>query len=233
VPSVDADRYARWHPQFALSQNIPELLRSALDRTPARGLVVDVGCGEGGSLLALRDDQHRALGFDLSHHRARAARDMGLLTSVADGTRLPLRDGSAALLLCEHVIEHVASDDLLAQELRRVLEPNGRLYLETPLRLRGAWYFYRGPTGRWVIDPTHVREYGSVGEATSVLTAAGLQIEHVRARPISYSVAHLAHRAGRFLRLVKSTSRLRFEAKWPRVRIPRYREIQILAKASD
>jgi predicted SAM-dependent methyltransferase len=47
---------------------------------------------------------------------------------------LPFDDGQAALIFCEHFIEHIRRDDALnfLRECRRVLRPGGRLRLSTP-----------------------------------------------------------------------------------------------------
>jgi SAM-dependent methyltransferase len=49
-----------------------------------------------------------------------------------DGQRLPFRDASFAIVLLRGVLEHVPAADAVIDEVRRVLEPRGLLYVEVP-----------------------------------------------------------------------------------------------------
>ncbi len=48
---------------------------------------------------------------------------------------LPLPDGSVDLLLCNHVMEHIPDDRAAMREVARVLAPQGRAILQTPIAL--------------------------------------------------------------------------------------------------
>jgi SAM-dependent methyltransferase len=49
-----------------------------------------------------------------------------------NGERLPFRDASFGLVLLRGVLEHVRSADTVMSEVRRVLEDEGRIYVEVP-----------------------------------------------------------------------------------------------------
>lgn len=53
---------------------------------------------------------------------------------VLDLQRLALHDDSVDVVLCSHVLEHVADDAAALSELRRVLRPCGWGVLQTPVR---------------------------------------------------------------------------------------------------
>ena len=69
----------------------------------------------------------RYTGIDL--YRADAPRAM-------DVTRLAFPDGAFDLVICSHVLEHVAEDRKALAEIARVLRPGGRAILLVPLDLR-------------------------------------------------------------------------------------------------
>ncbi|HXW07234.1 MAG TPA: class I SAM-dependent methyltransferase [Vicinamibacterales bacterium] len=102
------------------------------------GRVLDAGCGGGGMPLSFSEestfvvgidpiDRFQAAGVRLGHER----RATNLAFVLADGLRLPFRDGAFDLVLSHAVIEHVADAPRYLRECARVLAPGGRLYLST------------------------------------------------------------------------------------------------------
>lgn len=67
---------------------------------------------------------------------------------LADARRLPLKDESIDAIRCWHVLEHIERKFLveLMNELWRVLQPGGKLWVEVPLF----------PTEDAIADPTHI-----------------------------------------------------------------------------
>jgi ubiquinone/menaquinone biosynthesis C-methylase UbiE len=229
------DTYVRKHPQLGQFGAGTALLDAAIRVAAHRpGLAVDIGCGEGRTLASLKErlGPDRLIGIDLSVHRARIVASLGFKSVVADGHKLPITDKSTSLVLCRHVIEHVESDDLLVSDMRRILHEDGVLYLETPLRKRGAWYFYRNNDGRRVLDPTHAREYGSVRELEEVLTRNGLTPIELNVGPITFPLTHILYRvfSGNRSPSIRVIGLL--ERKTVNLRVPRYAEIQVLARRS-
>ncbi|MPZ76522.1 MAG: methyltransferase domain-containing protein [Deltaproteobacteria bacterium] len=94
---------------------------------------------------------------DLSSKRAR------LKTDIMD---IPCKDNSFDVVLCNHVLEHVADDQKAMRELCRVLSPGGWAILQTPIDTQRAKTF-EDPT---ITSPSererafgqhnHVRLYG-------------------------------------------------------------------------
>jgi len=96
-------------------------------------VVVDLGCGVGRFFPLLAPRCHRLLGIDVTEALLRVARTAGaggaagLIRGSATG--IPLRDGTADLVLCCNVLIHVVEEDGLASvasEVRRILRPGGR-----------------------------------------------------------------------------------------------------------
>ena len=86
--------------------------------------VLEVGCGNGRYLEALRNRGARAAGCDLSPGILRAAGHPALLN--ADVTALPVRDGAVDLVLACHLLDLVPDRATAIRELGRVLAPGGR-----------------------------------------------------------------------------------------------------------
>jgi hypothetical protein len=93
--------------------------------------------------------------------------DPGAGDVAADLTALPFADGSFDLVLCSHVLEHVADDALAISELTRVVAGDGHLLLMHPID-RSRSETYEDPE---IVDPAaraaaygqhdHVRVYGT------------------------------------------------------------------------
>lgn len=136
-----ADRRFRSEYDYALF----EYYRSAkviafLERAgvEVRGRVLDAGCGGGGMPLSLAEHATEVVGIDpidrFSQAGVRLARERGhtrLHFLQADGMALPFASGTFDLVLSHAVIEHVADAPLYLRECRRVMTPNGRMFLST------------------------------------------------------------------------------------------------------
>jgi hypothetical protein len=110
------------------------VVRRLLDRWSARlgdvigpvgGTVVDVGVGEGlcleRVLVAPGVAPARVVGIEYRHDKARAARDeRGIDMVVGDAGMVPLPDGSAELVLCIEVLEHLPLVAPAIAELARI-----------------------------------------------------------------------------------------------------------------
>jgi SAM-dependent methyltransferase len=99
---------------------------------PARH-ALDLGCGDAAvspairtGRLTLADVSARALG------RARGRMPDVDAVELEPDAPLPFADGAFDLVVCTETLEHVRDVQLFLSEVRRVLEPGGRLALTTP-----------------------------------------------------------------------------------------------------
>jgi SAM-dependent methyltransferase len=97
--------------------------------------VLDLGCGAGRFVAALREAGADPVGVELAEaalERARVnAPGADLRLVEADGS-LPLEHASVDLVWCSEVLEHVPDTAHLLLEVRRVLRPGGRLVVTVP-----------------------------------------------------------------------------------------------------
>ena len=101
--------------------------------------VLDLGCGAGRFVAALRDAGADPVGVELAgaalERAARTAPGADLRLVEPDGS-LPLEHASVDLVWCSEVLEHVADTAQLLLEARRVLRPGGRLLVTVPFHGR-------------------------------------------------------------------------------------------------
>ncbi|MBU2662715.1 methyltransferase domain-containing protein [Actinoplanes bogorensis] len=144
-------RAAGWDEKFG--DDLPAYAKAVDAAAPAPGdLAVDVGCGTGRALPALSaavGPTGRVIGLDctpamLAEARSKG-RDHAAALVQADARRLPLPDGTAAVVFAAGLVHHLPDPAAGLAELARITRPGGRLVL-----------FH--PTGRAALAARHGRE---------------------------------------------------------------------------
>jgi SAM-dependent methyltransferase len=196
------------HARYFVTASMPELLRARATAEPPR-VLADLGAGEGAMLYALERAGlvgERIYAVDLSADLIALAEGLSpkVIGVQSDLARIDLfEDSSVDAVTCSQVIEHLPDDRALAAEIARILRPGGWFYLASVLRGRRAWWFRRGH-GRWQVDPTHVREYGSEEAFAEALRHPMLELERVQSRPLHFPLADPAVRLASSARLLSA-----------------------------
>ncbi|MGA9120907.1 MAG: methyltransferase domain-containing protein [Bacteroidota bacterium] len=94
--------------------------------------ILDVGCGQGPALDALREMGYRATGITINDEDLRACRAKGHTVEKMDQSFLDFPDGTFDLIWARHSVEHSFLPFFTLSGFRRVLKPEGYLYLEVP-----------------------------------------------------------------------------------------------------
>jgi SAM-dependent methyltransferase len=109
-------------------------VRRALAGAPPGGVLVDLGCDDGGHTLefAAAARARRVCGVDVVEERGAAARERGVDFTLADlNVPLPYSDASFDVVVSNQVIEHLTDTDSFVHELHRVLRPGGIAVVST------------------------------------------------------------------------------------------------------
>jgi len=111
-----------------------------LERSGVSGLgqVLDDGCGGGGMTVSFGEEAESVVGIDLSDRFSAAgttlAKEKGTRNVSfvrANGQTLPFAGSQFDTVFSHAVIEHVADPRAYLHEIRRVLKPGGRVFLQT------------------------------------------------------------------------------------------------------
>lgn len=170
---------------FAYSRRrLDQLLARLLPADPAKRDLLDVGCGTGHHLHALRARGYRAAGVDGSGAMLREARGVaaGAPLAQSDVTALPFRAASFDAALSVEVHRYLADPLPLLREIARVLRPGGTCFVTAVpwLSLNGYPLVNRLLPPRPGFSP--LRQYfTSVGALRRQLTQAGLDPVDVHA----------------------------------------------------
>lgn len=162
-------------------------VESALRRLAAQGfpssdlLVLDIG-GRGRPYAGAVAAALGAAGSRPRHIVADPGPDADV---VSRAENLPVRSGTAGLVLCTQVLEHVEDPAAAVREMARVLRPGGACLLTT----HGTWFYHPDPEDYWRwtgaglrrlftqsgFRDVDVRPVGGTKLALATLVSTGLQ----------------------------------------------------------
>jgi glycosyltransferase involved in cell wall biosynthesis len=99
------------------------------------GRILDAGCGS--SLIV--QSLNNAVGMDFNLGKLRFLRRYGMPLVRGSAFALPFADESFDCLISQEVIEHLPYDEVIFDEMRRVVKPGGLVLLGTPDYATWVW----------------------------------------------------------------------------------------------
>ena len=153
-------QYVGFARSAAKAHNVPETVGEFISRYQLQDAhILEIGAGSG----LLQDEVQDYTGLDIS---ATASRFFHKPFVQADARSMPFRDGEFDAVWSIWVLEHVPNPEQALREMRRVVKPNGLLFLM--------------PT--WLCSPLsaqgyHIRHYTDLGVIGGAMKASGLITE--------------------------------------------------------
>jgi hypothetical protein len=164
----------RYLPDYDMDWTLEHVHRYYLAAELAAGkTALDIACGEGYGSRLLADSARSVIGVDISletvaHARRKyAAPHLSFL--VGSAAAIPLADNAVDLACSFETIEHLAEQEAMLREIRRVLRPEGLLIISSPDKRE-----YSDRTG--YRNAYHVREL----YRDEFLALLGAEFPHVR-----------------------------------------------------
>lgn len=153
----------------------PDLLIGATDT------VVDVGCGDGAyinfcakrgaSVIFVDQDEERISAAEDRVKSSGATRYRGI---VSDCDPIPLDDGTADVVVCTEVLEHVPDPSVFLRELIRIAKPGAKMLLTVP-DARSEQFVKATAPPQYFEVPNHIRVFDS-DQFEELVTGGGLDI---------------------------------------------------------
>lgn len=170
----EPSRFQRWNRAYGVAKRC----RMVTDDHPP-GRLLDVGCGTGVFLDAMRQRGWEAQGVEPSSAAAGMARQrFGLDVYNGELTEARFPDASFDAVTLWYVIEHVPDPNAVLAEVARVLRPGGILVMSAP-NLDAADRFLFGP--RWIgWDPPRHLNVFSARALERLMARHGLSVVSAR-----------------------------------------------------
>lgn len=144
-----------------------------------QGRLLDVGCGAGGNLVALRKQGWNVCGLDASAVAVTRAREVvGDRVQLGDLGRVRYQDQAFDVVLFSHSLEHMYDPLAVLKEVRRILDEKGQVVITLPnagsleAKLFGRWWF------QWDL-PRHLYHFDKA-RLSLLLEKAGFRVMRMR-----------------------------------------------------
>lgn len=137
-------------------------------------VVLDIACGAGAGTEMLARRCRQVVGCDLSAEAVAEAQARGVANAtfdVQDGCALSYPDAFFSTIVSSNTLEHVADDEALLRGFHRVLQPGGRLIVETPI--------LRARPFNFPLLSSHVREYDK-DALVGLIERCGFRLQRTR-----------------------------------------------------
>jgi len=163
----------------------------ALERSKAKGLVLDAGCGSGLFLKMMRARGYRGAGLAFSLRAAGVAWEENRVPAAcASLSNAPLADESCAVITLFHVLEHLYEPLQYLETAHRLLCPEGRLIVQVPNA--ASWQFLLlGERWRGLDVPRHLWNF-KASDLETLLDRSGFEVLRTKHFVLRDSPAYLA-----------------------------------------
>jgi glycosyltransferase involved in cell wall biosynthesis len=159
---LDKRDYSDYSSQY-YGMKIPSVLERYLRKSIYKSLL-DLGCGDGSLLFVLKKNgffkDKKIYAIDNSKKSINIVKriDKSINAFVDNAENIKsIKKNTIDFLISTMVIEHV-DDKKMVEQINKITNKNGIIYITTVYKKPYGWYFYRRGD-KWVMDKTHLREY--------------------------------------------------------------------------
>jgi 2-polyprenyl-3-methyl-5-hydroxy-6-metoxy-1,4-benzoquinol methylase len=171
VPAIAAG------PLAALHECFPPPFELEVLSTRPRGRLMDVGCGNGGTLALAAAMGFDTEGIEFDPSAVRTAQARGLRVIEGDYTRLGEFHDAFDYLICSHTVEHVHRPLELLRLVRQAMKDGGTAFISCP-NARSHVRHRFGASWRGLEAPRHLA-IPSLSQLTEALQGLGFAVTQV------------------------------------------------------
>lgn len=153
-------------------------LESIASNFPVGAKVLDVGCGDGISLLKLKELDYHAVGIDFNDAKLNLASRNGCTTYNCDMHDMSMfNDDTFDIVISSHSLEHSYDPIRALSEFKRVLNQNGTLYIVVPFP-DIADYAIEAHVGRDILGTSDPKN--GLIKIVKVLNDSGFNVQNIK-----------------------------------------------------
>ncbi|MFQ5822617.1 MAG: class I SAM-dependent methyltransferase [bacterium] len=142
LPPESHPNYHLWANYSKFARNRGELVADILQSfSPIANMqILDLGCGDGGTTLALVERGGKVTAIDFNPKKVQMLKqkaltiNSNLVVLQGDAQQLYLKNNSFDWVVLQDILEHLPNPELAVKEVTRVLKQDGSVYLSTPNR---------------------------------------------------------------------------------------------------
>ena len=178
------------HPKHLVKTESPWYLKDI----NANDLVLDLGCGNGQHSLKAARKCRKIIGVDYDASQLKIAKETAKNKRIKNikflkadlEKKLFFKKSSFDKILCLDVLEHLNNRELFLLEIKRVLKPQGVVFIAVPNK-NTSWKKLQKKAGlNYYSDPDHKKEY-SLEEVKSIFEKRGFKVLSIK--PVVYDTA--------------------------------------------
>jgi len=161
--------------QFIKKTAIQQKLKLVLAQQKNKGILLDIGCGTGDFLAAVKSSGWQVKGYEPNEKARKIAlqKDVELTDSTED-----LKDNSVDVITMWHVLEHVPDVKAQITELKRLVKPGGTIIIAVPNYKSFDAHHYQNHWAAYDV-PRHLWHF-SKKSIQSLFAAQGLELVQVK-----------------------------------------------------
>ena len=156
-------------------------LKPIIAGAPDRGSLLDVGCGNGDFMAAMRRRGLQVLGVDASPLATAQVGRRGMRAVTGDFLEVDLPEGSFDVVVMNHLLEHVRDPRGCLAKAYALLRPEGAFLVGVPNFASWERTIF-GPAWSDLELPRHLYHFTAEG-LSRLLVAAGFRVVRIRADP--------------------------------------------------
>lgn len=131
-----------------------ETLLADVEARLGKGSLLDVGCAIGTELVVAEERGWKATGLELSKSSLAVARERGLDARGETLEACAFDDARFDLVTLNHVLEHIPSPGSFLREVRRVVRPDGFVFIAVP-NVHTWWFYVKRDRYGWTFQDDH------------------------------------------------------------------------------
>lgn len=161
---------------------IKRIENNLLDENLKGKKLIDIGCGSGYVAIEIAKMGVEVIACDITEESLKlieknikgfSLTNLELIKCSAD--KIPVKDNSVDYIVANAILEHLVYEKKAIQEWKRILRPNGKIFLTVPIKYKYMWPFF------WPLNMVYDKKIGHLRryDLKTIREKFGMRVERV------------------------------------------------------